>query len=46
MSHSDLSEVSGMVLVEVDAVMMLTTGQTATTTVTTLAVLADATLTV
>merc|ERR1711990_1374862 len=44
--HSDLSKVSGMVLVKVDAVMMLTTGETATTTVTTLAVLANTTLTV
>merc|ERR1719383_692025 len=38
--HSDFAEVTGMVFVEVDSVMMLTTGVTATTGM--LAVLADA----
>lgn len=42
-AHTNLSEVSGMVLVEVGSVVMLTTGVTATTGV--LAVLADTTMT-
>lgn len=42
-SHADLSEVTGMVLIEVGAVVVLTTGHTTTTRV--LSVLADATLT-
>ena len=46
MSHTDFTEVTGMVLVKVDAVMMLTTSKTATTTVTTFSVLTNATLTV
>ena len=46
MSHTDFAEVAGMVLVEVDAVMMLTTSKTTTSAVTTLSVLSDATLAV
>jgi len=42
--HADLSEVTRMVLVEIDSVVMLTTGVTATTGV--LAVFSDATMTV
>jgi hypothetical protein len=42
-SHTDLSEVTGMVLVHVGTVVVLTTGQTTTTGV--LAVLADTTVT-
>lgn len=42
-SHSDLTEVTGMVLVQVGAVVVLTTGHTATTGV--LAVLANTTVT-
>ena len=45
-SHTDFTEITGMVFVEVDSVMMLTTSQTATTTVTTLSVLTDTTLSV
>lgn len=41
--HTDLSEVSGVVLVEVDAVVVLTSGVSATSAV--LAVLADASVT-
>ena len=44
MAHADLAKVTGMVLVEVDAVMMLTTGETATTAVTTFSVFTNATL--
>merc|ERR1712128_73511 len=43
-AHTDLTEVTGMVLVKVDTVMMLTTGKTATSTVTTFSVLANTTL--
>merc|ERR1719384_389491 len=43
-AHADLAKVTGMVLVEVDAVMMLTTGKTATTTVTTFSVFTNTTL--
>ena len=42
-THTNLTEVTRVVLVEVDAVMVLTTGKTATTRV--LAVLANATVT-
>ena len=42
-SHSDLTEVTGVVLVKVGAVVVLTTGHTATTGM--LAVLADTTVT-
>eukprot|EP00658_Telonema_sp_P-2_P032692 TRINITY_DN24143_c0_g1_i8.p1 TRINITY_DN24143_c0_g1~~TRINITY_DN24143_c0_g1_i8.p1 ORF type:complete len:106 (-),score=24.16 TRINITY_DN24143_c0_g1_i8:35-352(-) len=42
MTHTDLSEVPGMVFVEVDAVVVLATSVTATTRV--LAVLADTTV--
>lgn len=42
-SHANLTEVTGVVLVEVGAVMVLTTGHTATTGV--LAVLANTTVT-
>lgn len=45
-SHTDFTEVTGMVFVEVDAVVVLTSGETATSTVTTLTVLTDTTLTV
>merc|ERR1712086_253889 len=43
-AHTDLTEVTGMVLVKVDTVMMLTTGKTATSAVTTFSVLANTTL--
>lgn len=42
-AHTDLTEVTGMVLVHVGSVVVLTTGHTTTTGV--LAVLADTTLT-
>lgn len=42
-SHTDLSEVTGMVLVEIGPVMMLTTGHTTTTWM--LPVLADSSMT-
>ena len=45
MSHTNFTEVTGMVLVKVDSVVMLTTSKTATTTVTTFTVLTDTTLT-
>jgi hypothetical protein len=41
--HADLSEVTGMVLIDVGAVMVLTTGHTTTTRM--LSVLADTALT-
>ena len=43
LSHADLSEVTGVVLVDVGSVVVLTTGHTTTTGV--LAVLANTTLT-
>merc|ERR1711996_73543 len=45
-SHTDFTEITGMVFVEVDSVVMLTSGETTTSTVTTLTVLTDTTLTV
>jgi hypothetical protein len=42
-SHADLSEVTGMVFIEIGTVVMLTTGHTATTGV--LAVLSNTTIT-
>ena len=44
MSHTNFTEVTWMILVEVDSVMMLTTSKTTTTTVTTLSVLTNSTL--
>ena len=44
MSHTDFTEVTGMVLVEVDSVVVLTTSKTSTSPVTTLSVLANTTL--
>ena len=44
MSHTDFTEVTGMVLVEIDSVVVLTTSKTSTTSVTTLSVLANSTL--
>jgi len=44
MSHSNFTEVTGMVFVEVDSVVVLTTSKTSTSTVTTFSVLTDATL--
>lgn len=43
-SHADLTEITRMVFVEIDSVVMLTTGVTATSRM--LAVLSDATMTV
>ncbi len=43
LSHTDLTEVTGMVLVDVRSVVVLTTGHTTTTRV--LSVLADTTVT-
>ena len=42
-SHADLSEITGMILVEIGSVVVLTTGHTATTGM--LAVLSNATVT-
>ena len=46
MAHTDFTEVTGMVLVEVDSVVVLTTSKTSTSPVTTLSVLTDTTLSV
>jgi len=43
-AHTDFTEVTGMVLVEVDSVVVLTTSKTSTSPVTTLSVLANTTL--
>lgn len=44
MSHTNFTEVTWMVFVEVDSVVMLTTSKTTTTTVTTFSVFTDTTL--
>lgn len=45
-SHTNFTEVTWMVLVKVDTMVMLTTSKTTTSSVTTLAMLANTTLTV
>ena len=46
MSHTEFTKVSWMIFVKVDSVVMLTSSKTTSSSVTTLSVLSDTTLTV